>query len=233
MEGGKKMLDNDGGFCNLKTIEVIKLNRKRKKYEIAKRGLDVLGGLAGLPIFLIAYILLYIPYQIGANKGQILFKQKRIGKNGKIFEIYKFRSMKENADQILKDDCTLYQKYVQNDYKLEVHEDPRITKLGCFIRKFSIDELPQFLNILKGDMSLVGPRPIVEEELKEYGERACLFLKMKPGLTGIWQTSGRSQIGYPERVNIELSYLTLNSIKMDLKILIKTIIKVFTREGAY
>lgn len=82
-------------------------------------------------------------------------------------------------------------------------------------------------------MSLVGPRPIVEEELKEYGERACLFLKMKPGLTGIWQTSGRSQIGYPERVNIELSYLTLNSIKMDLKILIKTIIKVFTREGAY
>lgn len=79
--------------------------------------------------------MLYIPYQIGANKGQILFKQKRIGKNGKIFEIYKFRSMKENADQILKDDCTLYQKYVQNDYKLEVHEDPRITKLGCFIRK--------------------------------------------------------------------------------------------------
>lgn len=180
---------------------------RTKNYEMNKRIMDIMGSLIGLIPFFVAYLILFIPYKFGENKGPILFKQKRLGLNGELFYIYKFRSMKVNADKILKDDQQLYKKYVQNGYKLEANVDPRITRLGRFIRKSSVDELPQFLNVLKGEMSLVGPRPIVEEELREYKGKADSFLKMKPGITGVWQTSGRSNIGYPDRVELELSYL--------------------------
>lgn len=227
------MIDNEDRISNLNKIEIVTSNRRKKYYEIVKRGMDIVGSLIGIVFFLIAYVFLFIPYHTGENKGAILFKQKRLGKDGKMFEIYKFRSMKTNANEILKSDEELYQKYVQNGYKLEVHEDPRITKLGCFIRKASIDELPQFINVLKGEMSLVGPRPIVEEELKEYKNKYALFLKMKPGITGVWQTSGRSNIGYPERVDIELSYLNNQKPVVDIMIILKTFLKVFLNEGAY
>lgn len=227
------MIDNEDRISSLKTIEIIPSNRKRKYYEIVKRGMDIVGALIGLVFFLVAYVILFIPYHIGENKGAMLFKQKRLGKNGKLFEIYKFRSMKTNANEILKGDEELHQKYVKNGYKLEAHEDPRITKLGCFIRKSSLDELPQFINVLKGEMSLVGPRPIVEEELKEYGNKEYQFLMMKPGITGVWQTSGRSNIGYPERVNVELSYLKNQKIANDFRIILRTFLKVFLNEGAY
>ncbi|WP_413537684.1 sugar transferase [Enterococcus malodoratus] len=227
------MIDNENRISSLKTIEIIQSNRRKKNYEVVKRGIDIVGGLIGIIFFLIAYIFLFIPYHIGENKGAMLFKQQRLGKDGRLFEIYKFRSMKTNANEILKSDKELYQRYISNGYKLEVNEDPRITKLGCFIRKSSIDELPQFINVLVGEMSLVGPRPIVEEELKEYGKQSCLFLKMKPGITGVWQTSGRSNIGYPERVDLELSYLKNEKISKDIKIIFKTFLKVFLNEGAY
>ncbi|MGM0340149.1 sugar transferase [Enterococcus sp. AZ007] len=227
------MIDNEDRISNLNKIEIVSSNKRKTYYEIVKRGMDIVGSLIGIIFFLIAYALLFIPYHVGENKGPILFKQQRLGKDGEIFGIYKFRSMKINADEILENDNELYQKYVKNGYKLEIQEDPRITKLGCFIRKTSIDELPQFLNVFKGEMSLVGPRPIVEEELKEYGKRSATFLNMKPGITGVWQTSGRSNIGYPERVDIELSYLNNQSVSRDIIIILKTVLKVLINEGAY
>lgn len=200
-----------------------------------KRLSDVFFSCLGLLFFMLAYVLLFIPYKLGENKGPIVFKQKRIGKFGEEFWIYKFRSMKVNADEILKSDIALYKKYIENGYKLEPSDDPRITKLGAFLRKTSIDEFPQFINVIKGEMSLVGPRPVVIEELQEYENLNLLneFISMKPGITGVWQTSGRSNVGYPERVYLEVSYKDNDSIVFDFKILIKTALKVFKKEGAY
>lgn len=213
--------------------EEIKQNQKH--YRVAKRGLDIFGGIFGLIFFCIAYIVLFFPYKVGSNKGPMIFKQSRIGENGELFNIYKFRSMRLNADEILQKNEILHRKYIDNGYKLEPSEDPRITNLGRFIRKTSIDELPQFMNVIKGDMSLVGPRPIVTEELEEYEHenKVSEFLSMKPGITGVWQTAGRSNVGYPDRVFLEISYAEKDSILFDLKIMIKTILKVFMKEGAY
>lgn len=212
-----------------------KIKKKSRSYRVEKRILDILGSLLGLVLFGCAYIILFIPYKVGLNKGPMIFKQPRIGKNGELFNIYKFRSMRVNADEILRCDKELYQKYINKGYKLEPSEDPRITKLGLFIRKTSIDELPQFINVIKGNMSLVGPRPIVSEELEEYKHenKVSEFLSMKPGITGVWQTAGRSNVGYPERVFLEISYTKKANILFDLKILSKTILKVFMKEGAY
>lgn len=223
---------------DIKVEELIKaetIKDNQKIYRLEKRGLDIVGGVVGLVPFIIAYGILYIPYKVGSNKGPMIFKQSRIGENGELFKIYKFRSMRVNADEILQADEALHQKYIDNGYKLEQSEDPRITKLGAFIRKMSIDELPQFINVVKGEMSLVGPRPIVTEELEEYKRenKVAEFLSMKPGITGVWQTSGRSNVGYPERVDLEVSYAKKNSVLFDLKVIAKTIVKVFKKEGAY
>ncbi|HAQ4990231.1 sugar transferase [Enterococcus faecium] len=217
------------------TVKVEKSKLSKKHYRLAKRSLDIVGGVIGLIPFGIAYGVLFIPYKVGSNKGPMIFNQKRIGENGELFSIYKFRSMRVNADQILQADGELHQKYIANGYKLEPNEDPRITKLGRFIRKTSIDELPQFINVIKGNMSLVGPRPIVTEELEEYKKagKVSEFLSMKPGITGVWQTAGRSNVGYPDRVFLEISYAKKNSIRFDLKVIGKTIVKVFKKEGAY
>lgn len=227
------MVDNKNRVSNITTIKLTQKNKKN--YELIKRGMDISGGLIGSLFFLIAYVILFIPYQVGNNRGPILFKQRRIGKNGELFYIYKFRSMKVNADQILKNDKKLYEEYIENGYKLEAHKDPRITKLGRFIRKSSIDELPQFLNVLKGEMSLVGPRPIVVNELEEYTKENMteLFSSMKPGLTGVWQISGRSNVGYPERVYLEISYLDKQSTSFDIFVILSTVVKVLKRDGAY
>ncbi|MFC5985547.1 sugar transferase [Marinicrinis lubricantis] len=167
------------------------------------------------------------------SPGPAIFKQWRIGKDGKKFYIYKFRSMVMDAENKLKQNPELYRKYIENNYKLDPSEDPRITKFGAFLRRTSLDELPQLFNVLKGDMSLVGPRPVVEEELQEYEHLMFDFLSVKPGVTGYWQVSGRSETGYPERVDIELYYVYNQSIALDLKILFKTIFAVLKRKGAY
>lgn len=171
--------------------------------------------------------------RFGDNKGPLFYKQERIGWNGKPFKIYKFRSMVENADKILENDPELYAKYVANNYKLEPEEDPRITRLGEWLRKTSIDEIPQFINILRGDMSLIGPRPVVKKELAEYGDRVDKFLSVKPGAMGLWQSSGRSNIPYPERCDVELKYVDEASLAFDTKIMFKNIISIFKSEGAY
>ncbi len=202
-------------------------------YLVVKRLIDIVGAIIGLIVFSPFFIIIPLLYQFGDAKGQVFFKQKRIGKDGQIFYIYKFRSMVMNAEEKLKANKKLYEKYLINNYKLEQHEDPRITKVGRFLRKTSLDELPQFINVLKGDMSLVGPRPVVREELKEYGSRTSDFLSVKPGVTGYWQVSGRSDVGYPERVDIELYYIYNQSLKLDIVILFKTVLLVLLRKGAY
>lgn len=202
-------------------------------YLFTKRLIDIIGAIIGLIISSPIFLLVSIMYLFGDSKGPIFFKQQRYGKDGKLFYIYKFRSMVVNADEKLKKNKNLYQKYIKNNYKLEPDEDPRITKLGQFLRKTSLDELPQFINVLKGDMSLVGPRPIVKEELKEYRNKKDVLLSVKPGITGYWQVSGRSTVGYPERVNIELYYVYNQSLLFDIKILFKTIFVVFRKRGAY
>lgn len=202
-------------------------------YTISKRILDIVGSLIGLTILSPVFLMISLFYFFGENRGPIFFKQKRIGKNGEVFYIYKFRSMIIDADKKLKSNPLLYEKYIQNNYKLNQSEDPRITKFGGFIRTTSLDELPQFYNILKGEMSLVGPRPVVREELKEYGDRAKKFLSIKPGITGYWQVSGRSGVNYPERCGLELYYIDHASFTLDIKILFKTILKVLKKEGAF
>jgi exopolysaccharide production protein ExoY len=202
-------------------------------FDSTKRIIDILGSVIGIILTLPIFILILGFYLFGSNKGPILFKQTRIGKNGKKFYIYKFRSMIINAEEKLKTNKSLYEKYIRNNFKLEPEEDPRITQFGQFLRKTSLDELPQFINVLKGEMSLVGPRPVVVEELNEYKDKKNEFLSVKPGITGYWQVCGRSEVGYPERVNIELYYVYNRSLMLDIKILFKTVIQVLLRKGAY
>lgn len=218
-------INSHSNFDQIKVSNII--------YLFTKRCMDIIGSILGLiltsPIFLIISVI----YLFGESKGPIFFKQQRFGKNGNLFYIYKFRSMVVNADEKLKQNKELYKKYIKNNYKLEQDEDPRITKMGRFLRKTSLDELPQLFNVLKGDMSFVGPRPIVEEELREYKDRKEHFLSVKPGITGYWQVSGRSDVGYPERTDLELYYIYHQSLFLDLKILFGTVKAVISKSGAY
>ena len=207
--------------------------RSKAGYLFFKRLFDIAIALVGMIVLVIVTIILATFYSFGKNKGRIFFSQERIGLNGKTFKIYKYRSMVENAQEILKRDPKLYQKYIENSYKLLPEEDPRMTRLGRFIRKHSIDEIPQFINILKGDMSFIGPRPVIAEELLQYGERAPKFLSVKPGATGWWQVSGRSEVGYPERCDVELYYVDNCSLKLDTKIFFLELKRIITRDAAY
>ncbi|MGG3739463.1 sugar transferase [Aeribacillus pallidus] len=202
-------------------------------YAFTKRSIDIIGAIVGLILASPLFLIISIFYLFGDSKGPIFFKQVRVGKNGKKFHIHKFRSMIVNAEEKLKADKELYQKYLKNNYKLEPHEDPRITNLGRILRVTSLDEIPQLINVLKGEMSLVGPRPVVVEELREYGNRINEFLSVKPGLTGYWAISGRSNVDYPERVDLELYYVYNQSLLLDVKIILKTILIVLLKKGAY
>jgi lipopolysaccharide/colanic/teichoic acid biosynthesis glycosyltransferase len=166
------------------------------------------------------------------DPGPAFFSQERLGKDGRKIRIYKFRSMRVDAETVLKANPTLYRKYTENDYKLPEHEDPRISRLGRFLRRSSLDELPQLWNVLKGDMSLVGPRPIVPSELEKFEPYAEILLSVRPGLTGRWQVSGRSEIQYPERAFMELDYAGEYSVVSDLSIMARTVPAVLKRRGA-
>ena len=197
--------------------------------------MDVLIGLFGtIFIVLPCFLIIYIIYKIKGYKGSIFFTQYRVGLRGKKFKIIKFRSMVENAEEVLTANKALYEKYINNSYKLPPNEDPRLTNIGDFIRKTSIDEIPQFINLLLGDMSLIGPRPILENELEEYSkEEQQVLLSVRPGITGMWQVSGRSEVYYPERCEMELYYPRNQSFLLDVKIFFLTIKKVLSGEGAH
>jgi len=198
-----------------------------------KRGFDTCLALTALivtaPFLIWLYIIVYI-----STKGHPLFSHERIGLEGKKFKVYKFRTMFIDAEERLE---LLFQSSVESkeewakDFKLK--NDPRITKIGQFLRKTSLDELPQLINVLKGEMSLSGPRPITEAEIQKYGEYFEYFTAVKPGITGLWQVSGRNDIDYDERVQLDVWYVRNWSIELDIQILIKTVLVVLGRKGSY
>ncbi|SRR5579883_206010 len=201
----------------------------------AKRLFDVAFSLAVLIVFAPVYLLLIALIAI-SSRGPVFYVQKRVGKNYKPFGCIKFRTMVRNADEVLLEMMEtspgLRQEF-QSNFKLQ--RDPRITWIGRFLRITSLDEFPQFLNVLKGDMSVVGPRPVVTEELERYGTYADRVFSIRPGITGLWQVSGRNDIPYPRRVQIDVYYVNFRSFLMDLWIVFKTIgVVLFPKDnGAY
>lgn len=196
---------------------------------VIKRAFDVIATSIALTLLLPVLLLTAISIKLD-SKGPVIYRQQRIGKNGQIFNMLKFRSMIANADE-LKDSLSKLNEADGPVFKIK--NDPRVTKLGGFIRKYSIDELPQLLNVLKGDMSLVGPRPPVPTEVERYGDSEWRRLEVLPGITGLWQVSGRSDLSFQQWMNLDLYYIENWSLALDLKILLKTIPTVLKGEGAY
>ncbi len=202
---------------------------------LVKRIFDIIFSLFVLIVFSPVYFILMTLIAIN-SPGSIFYVQQRIGKDHRPFNCIKFRTMVHNADEILEtiiNDSVQMRQEFQDSFKLK--QDPRITKMGKFLRLTSLDEFPQFWNVLKGDMSVVGPRPLVPEELQKYGRKINTVLKIKPGITGLWQVSGRNDIPYPKRVQIDVYYATSHNWLLDLWIIFKTIgVIVFPRNnGAY
>lgn len=211
-------------------IEISKiLERESKLYLFIKRSIDIICSLAGIivlsPVFLIVAVLI----KIEDPKGSIFFCQERNGQHPNTFKMYKFRSMVHNAEELLKD---LQHKNKQTGPAFKMADDPRITKVGKFIRKTSLDELPQLFNILKGDMSLVGPRPPIPREVREYNSYQMQRLLVKPGLTCIWQVSGRNNIGFDEWVDMDLEYIKTRNLLLDIKLILKTVKVLFGDSNA-
>ena len=233
------MSDNEAVLLKNEDEEEIKpiIVKKRKEniaFRITKRAIDILAGLVGtillIPITVLVWFVRIIKKE---NNGPLFFEQLRIGKDGKQFRMYKYRSMCMNADETLKqyleeneDARKEYKKYKK------LKNDPRITKVGCFLRKTSLDEFPQFINVLKGDMSLVGPRPYLPREQKDMGEYYSSIIKVKPGITGPWQVRGRNKLDFEDRMNLDVEYVNNMSIKNDLKMVWKTVTKVVKKDGA-
>jgi lipopolysaccharide/colanic/teichoic acid biosynthesis glycosyltransferase len=178
-----------------------------------------------IPFFLVIAILIKLD-----SRGSVIYRRRVMGVNGKQFDAYKFRTMRTDGDQILSDHPELREEY-KNSFKIK--DDPRITRLGKFLRKTSIDELPQIFNVLKNEMSLVGPRMICPDELEKYNQWDINLLTVKPGLSGLWQVRGRSDVSYEERVRFDMFYIRNWTIWMDLQIILQTIPTVLFRRGAY
>lgn len=203
--------------------------RQKRVYHFLKRFFDICVSLVALiilsPLFLIIAIIIKLD-----SKGPVFFKHHRIGYKGKPIFIYKFRTMVDHAEDMIKTFTPEQKAEWEANYKLE--NDPRITKIGAFLRKTSIDELPQLLNIIGGSLSIVGPRPIIEEELEKYEDNKEKFLSAKPGLTGYWAAHGRSNTSYDERMRMELYYVDHCSLWLDIKIVFRTAFSVLKQEGA-
>ena len=198
-----------------------------------KRAADVLGAVVLLMVAAPLFAVVAVVNKL-ESRAPVFFAQKRLGREGKPFMLFKFRTMVADAEQVLKRTPELYQKYLENNYKLPEGEDPRITRIGRFLRATSLDELPQLFNVCRGDMSLVGPRPVVPQEVANYADYAALFLSAKPGMTGHWQVSGRSEIKeYARRVELDLEYIRDQSLSKDLEILLRTVPAVLLRRGAH
>ena len=198
-------------------------------YSITKRLIDIVGSLCGIillsPLFLIVAVLI----KLEDPKGKVFFAQERNGRYPKTFKMYKFRSMVHNAEDLLKD---LMDRNEQTGPVFKINDDPRITKVGKFIRKTSIDELPQLFNVLKGDMSLVGPRPPIPHEVDQYNSYQMQRLAVKPGLTCIWQVSGRNNIGFDEWVEMDIEYIKTRNLWLDIKLIFKTVGVLFGDDDA-
>lgn len=210
---------------------------------IVKRGFDLLGSAFGLVIFSPLFLLFAVLIKV-TDPGRVFYKHKRLSRSGNVIYVLKFRSMKEDystggkfsgkTDKEVFEAMGRPELYEEFKKEQKLKNDPRVSKIGAFLRKTSLDELPQLINIFKGDLSLVGPRPIVEAELEKYGDQGGnTLLALKPGLTGMWQVSGRNDIGYDERVKLDIFYIENWSLWLDIKILLKTVKIVISRAGAY
>ena len=198
-------------------------------YLIFKRIMDFI--LSFIALVILSPILLIISLLIKIDsEGPVIYKHYRLGKNGKVIGVYKFRTMVKNADEVFRNFTKEQKEEYEKFFKLE--NDPRITRVGDFLRKTSLDELPQILNILKGEMSIIGPRPVVLDEIKKFGNLKCKYLSVLPGLTGWWACNGRSSTTYEERINLEMYYIDNQSLKLDIECFFKTILAVFKRNGA-
>lgn len=203
-----------------------------------KRALDLLGAIAGGLLISPLLVLLAVAVKLDSS-GPVLFRQRRIGRGGKPFTFYKFRTMHHNNDpEIHKDYVSALIREESEDLKgdggsYKIESDPRVTRLGHYLRRTSLDELPQLFNVLRGDMSLVGPRPPIDYEVDLYGDRELGRLAVLPGMTGLWQVSGRAQTTYQQMVDLDLEYIRTWSFLLDLKILAKTVGVVLLRRGAW
>ena len=214
-------------------IEEKEIHVSKKIYKYVKRIIDILGALVGCTILFPLTIGIFIANIVAKDSGPLFYVQKRMGKNGKTFKLYKYRSMVVDADRKLKryllDNPDANEEFIK--YK-KLKNDPRITKVGNFIRKTSLDEFPQFINVLKGDMSLVGPRPYLPREKRAMNKAYKEIIKVKPGLTGPWQVNGRSDISFEERMKIDIEYVQNESALSDIKFLLKTVKAVIKVKGA-
>jgi exopolysaccharide biosynthesis polyprenyl glycosylphosphotransferase len=188
-------------------------------YKLSKRLFDVCATMIGIALLSPVFIATAIAIKLD-SEGPVFFAQDRLGQKGKYFKMYKFRSMVTNAEKLLKE---LESQNEVSGHMFKMKNDPRITKIGKLIRKTSIDELPQLFNVLKGNMSLVGPRPPLPREVYEYDKWQDLRLSVRPGITGLWQVSGRNNIGFEEMVHLDLKYIRERSLVYDIKIILKTI----------
>lgn len=216
--GGPRLFDNGA-------------DRLAPRRSISKRTIDIFGALIGLVFFCPLMMILYALIRL--DGGPALYSQMRVGANGKLFRCWKFRSMVTDAEarlqRLLETDAAARTEWEQEQ---KLSNDPRITTLGKFIRVTSLDELPQFVNVLKGEMSLIGPRPIIEDEIKRYGDYFFHYQACRPGITGAWQVSGRNDVSYDERVQLDRDYAVQWSLVRDIEILMKTFAIVALRTGA-
>lgn len=199
---------------------------------LTKRALDIVGAIVLALVF--APLILVIVFLLRRGGGSVIYQHRRVGRGGRMFACYKFRTMVPDADQVLRtlleDNPELQAEWVR-DHKLR--HDPRVTGLGRFLRRTSLDELPQLLNVLRGEMSLVGPRPVVREELLRYGKNVGTYLAARPGITGLWQVTGRNDTDYRRRVVLDTYYVRNQNLGLDLYILLKTTGVVLSGNGAY
>ncbi|MDG2961794.1 undecaprenyl-phosphate galactose phosphotransferase WbaP [Exercitatus varius] len=231
---GLPLYSTDMSFIFSYEVMLLRVNNNlaKRSSRFMKRTMDILGSL--IIITLLSPVLLYLYFSVKKDGGNAIYGHPRIGRNGKTFKCLKFRSMVVNSKEVLEEllakDPEARAEW-EKDFKLK--NDPRITKIGAFIRKTSLDELPQLFNVLKGEMSLVGPRPIVKEELERYQEDVDYYLMAKPGMTGLWQVSGRNDVDYDTRVYFDSWYVKNWSLWNDIAILFKTVNVVLNKDGAY
>ena len=228
-EPGAPVINHDVRYLDDIPLLSLTPEQPRIRHRIEKRVMDIVGGIVGCLITFILMIFVGIPIMI-ESPGPMFFKQDRVGKNGRIFKMYKFRSMYKDAEARK---AELMEQNEMDGLMFKMTDDPRITKIGKFIRKTSIDEFPQFINVLKGDMSLVGTRPPTVDEYQQYSSYHKRRLSIKPGVTGLWQVSGRSEItDFEEIVRLDCEYIDTWNMGLDIKILFQTIKVLFTGKGA-
>ena len=203
---------------------------RRYGYRFIKRVFDFVASLLGLIILSPLFLLIAIAIKVEDPKGAVFYSQTRLGRGEVPFKMYKFRSMVSNADELLE---KLLKDNEIDGALFKMQDDPRVTKIGRFIRKYSIDELPQLLNVLQGSMSLVGPRPPLPREVEEYSDYDKQRLAVKPGCTGLWQATVRNSVGFDEMVKLDLTYISKRSVAFDVYILFKTVVIMFKPNGAY